>query len=132
MGEKLDLMHKYIAHFATGDWEGACRTYVSDDFECVEPPALPQGGIFRGYDAPIVISRIYRDIWDIEILKLDYWDDPDRDELVSCYTIKWVSKVTGRSMTQPIVELNTIRDGKIRRMEVFHFDAAGLLATLER
>jgi ketosteroid isomerase-like protein len=132
MGTKLDLMQRFLSHFATGDWEGACRTYVSEDFECLEPPELPQGGTFKGYDASIVISNIYRDIWDIEILDHKFWDDEASDILVSCYTIKWTSKKTGRSMTQPVMEQNTIRDEKIRRMQVFHFDAAGLLSTLDR
>lgn len=131
MGTKLDLMQGFLAHFLT-DWNGACRAYMADDFECIEPPELPQGGVFKGYDAPIVISRIYRGIWDVEILKSQFWDDETSDMLVSCYTMKWTSKKTGRSMTQPVVELNTIKGGKIARMEVFHHDPAGLLATLHK
>jgi len=131
MGIKLDLMNRFLTHFATGDWCGACRAWIKDDFECVEPPELPQGGVFRGWDAPIVISKIYRGIWDVEVLSHQFWDDDSSDTLVSCYTIKWTSKQTGRSMTQPVVELNAFKDSKLARMQVFHFDAAGLLATLK-
>jgi hypothetical protein len=130
MGIKLDLMNRFLAQFATGDWSSACRDWVRDDFECIEPPGLPQGGIFRGWDAPIVVSNIYRSIWDIEVLNQQFWDDEASDILVSCYTIRWTSKVTNRSMTQPVVELNAFKDGKLARMQVLHFDAAGLLATL--
>lgn len=131
MGSKLEFMKQFLDHFATGDWDGACRKYLADDFECIEPPELPQGGTFRGYDAPIRISRIYRDIWDVNVTHLEFWEDESSDVLVSCYTIKWTSKKSGRSMTQPVMEQNTISNGKLRRMQVFHFDAAGLLATIE-
>jgi hypothetical protein len=131
MGIKLDLMNRFLTQFATGDWYGACRSWIKDAFECIEPPELPQGGVFRGWDAPIVVSNIYRGIWDIEVLNQQFWDDNSSTTLVSCYTIKWTSKLTGRSMTQPVVELNTFKEGKLARMEVLHFDAAGLLATLK-
>ena len=31
----------------------------------------------------------------------------------------------------PILEANYFRDGKLARMEIFHFDPAGLVATLD-
>lgn len=131
MGAKLETMKRYLAQFQSGDWHGACRAFMPDDFECIEPPGLPQGGLFKGWDAPITISNIYRGIWDIEVLDRQFWDEDGTDILVSRYFIKWTSKTTGRSMTQPVVELNCVKDDKITRMEVFHFDAAGLMATLD-
>lgn len=130
MGAKLRTMEQYLTQFQRGDWEGACRKFMPDDFECIEPPELPQGGVFLGWDAPIVISNIYRAIWDIEVLDAQFFDEESSDILVSRYLIQWTSKETGHSMTQPVVELNTIKNGQILKMEVFHFDAAGLIATL--
>ena len=129
MGTNLTLLKDFLAAWQE-DWSAACRKYVSADFECIEPPELPQGGTFRGWDAPITISNIYRGIWDVEVLDHGFFDEEGSGVVVSRYLIKWTSKETGKSMTQPVVELNHVADGQITKMEVFHFDAAGLLATL--
>jgi hypothetical protein len=112
------------------DWESACRKFIGSDFECHEPPCLPQGGVFRGWDAPIRISRIYRGIWDIE-----YWDmrlslDESGAVVTTHTTFKWTNKATGKSFVEPITEHNYIQGGMIIRMEVLHFDPVGLLATM--
>jgi hypothetical protein len=130
MGTNLSVLTDFLAAWQD-DWQAACRTYVSEDFECIEPPELPQGGVFTGWDAPIKVSSIYQGIWNIEVLDHQFFDEEGSGTVVSRYLIKWTSKETGKSMTQPVVELNQIVDGKISRMEVFHFNAAGLLATLQ-
>ena len=53
--------------------------FIAEDFECIEPPGLPQSGIFRGWDAPIRISNIYRGIWDVEVLDYQFWDEDGSD-----------------------------------------------------
>lgn len=129
MGSKLDVMSAFVNQYNSGDALGACKKYLLDNFECHEPPELPQGGVHRGWNAPVVISEIYRNIWDVDFLDAQFWDAGQSDIVVSRYLIKWTHRATGKSMTQPVVELNTIVNGKIVKMEVFHFDAAGLLAT---
>jgi ketosteroid isomerase-like protein len=129
MGANLDTMKRFIAAWQY-NWEAACREFLAEDFECVEPPGLPQSGIFRGWDAPIRISNIYRALWDVEVLDYRFWDEDGSGVVVSRYLMKWTSKATGRSITQPVVELNHVSQGRITRMEVFHFDPVGLVATL--
>lgn len=131
MGRHLDLLKEFLAQFQSGDWKGACAKYVADDFECHEPPGLPQEGVFVGREASVQISKIYRDIWDIEIGKQEYWEAEDAEIVFSRYEIGWTSKETGKQLTQPIVEINTFRDGRLKKMEVFHFNAIGLMATLD-
>jgi hypothetical protein len=130
MSGKLDVMRTFQSAYMSGGPEQACRRHLSEDFELHEPPELPQGGRFTGWDAPLRVSAIYTAIWDIELLNAEFFDVPDGDLVVSRYLMKWTHKATGKTMTQPIVELNTIVGGKITKMEVFHFDAAGLLATM--
>ena len=131
MGKNLDIMMKFLEQFQSGDWEGACQTYVAPDFECHEPNGLPQEGVFKGQNAPIEISKIYRGIWDISADQLEFWEAEDADIVFSRYVISWTSKETGKSMTQPVLEINTFKDGKIQKMEVFHFNPIGLMNTLE-
>ena len=129
MTDKLETMRSFVAAFNEGGARDACRTFLAEDFECYEPPELPQGGVFTGWDAPLRINAIYGATWNIEIISADFYDVAGSDMVMSRFVMKWTHKGTGKSVTEPIVELNTIVGGKIRKMEVFHFDAAGLLAT---
>lgn len=129
MGANLDVLHRFLAAWQES-WEDACQAFIPDEFECIEPPELPQGGVFTGWDAPIRISNIYRGIWDVDVLDHQFFDEEGTGIVASRYLITWTSKETRKSMTQPVVELNHVRDGKITKMEVFHFNPAGLLATL--
>lgn len=129
MGHNLQLLKRYLEAWQLSR-EDACREYMTEDFECIEPPELPQGGVFRGYDAPIRITEIYTALWQIDILDMKFWDEPGSDVVVSRYVMKWTALKTGKSITEPVIELNHIRDGKISKMEVFHFDAHGLVDTL--
>ena len=129
MGKNLQTLQSFIAAWQQ-DWETACRTFVADDFVCIEPPELPQGGTFTGWDAPIQVSSIYLNIWDLRVLDYQFFEAEGSDVVISRYLMTWTSKATGRSFTEPVVELNHIKGGKIAKMEVYHFDAAGLLATL--
>ena len=64
------------------------------------------------------------------MLDYQFWDEEGSDVVVSRYLMKWTSKATGKSMTQPVVELNHVKAGMLARMEVFHHDPTGLAATL--
>ena len=130
MGKNLEIMKAFLTQFQSGDWEGACENYVAEDFECHEPPGLPQEGVFKGRDASMQVSNIYHDIWDVSIDDQQYWEAEDDDIVFSRYVITWTSKQTGQSITQPISEMNYFKDGKIAKMEVFHFNPIGLVETL--
>ncbi len=130
MGANLDVLKAFLAKWPESR-EAACDHFLSNDFECIEPPALPQGGVFRGKDALIRIGDIYGAIWDTEVLGVEFWEDKDSGVVASRYLMRWTSKQTGKSLMQPLAEFNHIRDGKIVRIEVCHFDPQGLMATLQ-
>ena len=121
---------KYMATDTAGRLE-LVREYFAEDFVCYEPPELPQGGTFRGWDAGPRISAIYRALWDLELVDMTILEEKDSDTLVMRTTYKWTSKETGRVFIGPVLELVAFnREGKIQSFEVFHFDPAGLVATL--
>lgn len=130
MGEKMAIMRAFQREYLNSSGIEACRKFMSKDFRLIEPPELPQGGVFDGWDAPVRVGGIYRAIWEVEPLRSDFYDTPDSDILVSRYQMKWTHLVTGKTIIEPVVELNRIVGGKFEQMEVFHFDAAGLLATM--
>ncbi|MXY27840.1 nuclear transport factor 2 family protein [Candidatus Poribacteria bacterium] len=132
MHDNLAQMRAFLDRFQSGDWEGACADFCQPDFEIHEPPGLPQSGVHRGKRAPIEVSNIYRGIWDVEIGEQSLWATRDADMVFSRYIMKWTSKATGKALTQPVVELNRFRDGKLASMEVFMSDPIGLMATLQQ
>lgn len=131
MPENLARLRAFLDRFQDGDWEGACEEYCHTDFEIHEPPGLPQSGVHRGSRASIEVSNIYRSIWDVSVGSQELWEAQDADLVFSRYEMTWTSKQTGRSVTQPVVELNHFRDGKLARMEVFMSNPQGLMATLD-
>lgn len=131
MADKLSVMRAFQQEYLASSPIEACSKFVSEDFRLIEPPELPQGGIFEGWDAPVRVGEIYRAIWDVEPLQSEFYEVPDSEILVSRYHMKWTHLVTGKTIITPVVELNTIAGGMFTQMEVFHFDAAGLLATMK-
>ncbi|MEM8497164.1 MAG: nuclear transport factor 2 family protein [Pseudomonadota bacterium] len=131
MSSNLQQLRAFLDCFQAGDWQGACEQYCQPDFEIHEPPGLPQSGVHRGALASIEVSKIYRSIWDVEIGDQALWEAENEDLVVSRYVMTWTSKATQRSITQPVVELNFFREGKLARMEVYMSDPKGLMATLD-
>jgi ketosteroid isomerase-like protein len=126
----IDVIKRFFSAWGR-DWESACREFMTEDFECHEPPGLPQSGVFKGWDTPIRISNIYRAIWDVE-----YWDmrlslDESGEVVTTTTMFKWTHKKTGKSCTEPVTELNYFRGGKICKMVVYHFDLFGVVATMQ-
>ena len=106
------------------------REYMADNFENFEPPQLPVGGVFRGWDASLRIIAIYNEHWHQECLKTEIFGD-DNSNLVAAKGLwQWTSVETGRSHTGAAVELFTVENGKIKAIEVFQFDPAAIVATL--
>jgi len=129
MGPHAKTFEEFSGLFRSGKMEEACRKYMHPDLEIHEPPSLPQGGVFRGWDAPIQVTKIYTGIWDIEVGPLEMCEAGNL--LIWRAVFTWKSKKTGKSVTAPAVEVNYFKDGKTVRMEVFHHDTQGMLDTLK-
>ena len=134
MGARAELFKSFNAKYMATDTAGRLklvREYFAEDYECHEPPELPMGGTFRGWDAGPRISAIYRALWDLELVDMIILEEKGSDTLVMRTTYKWTSKETGRVFIGPVLELVAYNsEGKIQSFEVFHFDPAGLVATL--
>ncbi len=126
----LEVLKAFLTEFQSGEWESACQKYCAEDFEIHEPPGIPQQGIFKGQFASIEVSNIYRGIWDFDIGEQQFWQAEEGGLVFSRYELTWTSKATGKSLTQPVVELNHVHDERLVKMEVFMFDLMGLRNTL--
>ena len=102
----------------------------ADDIVLVEPASLPHGGRHEGLAAFDAVQAGMRALWEQRIEAAEYWLCAE-DRVALRIVIRWTAHATGRSVTLPMIDLMTFRDGRIVEIEVFLHDTAALLATLD-
>jgi len=93
-----------------------------------EPASLPYGGTYRGHDGLQQLFDTLDASW--ESLEFDVQKFLDAGEHVVILTrVRALARSTGKQCEVPLVEVLTMRDGKIVRSEA-HSDTARLLDAL--
>jgi ketosteroid isomerase-like protein len=130
----LEIMEKLSASWYP-DAMGQAATAIAwtdvfaPDIVLTEPSSLPHGGVHQGLDAFLAVQAGMAEHWEQRIEDADYWQcAPDRVSLR--IVITWTARVTGRSVTLPMIDVLRFGDGKVVAIEAFVFDTAALLATL--
>ena len=103
----------------------------TSDFEVVEPPSLPQGGVHKGIDKWQEMHHLMRSLWQQKVDVKEAWDVPEADLIVLYSEMEWTANATGKTVTFPAVELLHFRDAKIAKVEMFLQDSKVILDTLE-
>ncbi|MGH3253495.1 MAG: hypothetical protein ACRDOI_45775 [Trebonia sp.] len=101
------------------------------DYEIIEPPSLPHGGIYKGRDEWARMNQTMRSLWAQKVRPLHVWDVPEDDLLVLYSEMEWTAKATGKTVAFPAVELLYYADEKISKVEMFLLDTTIILDTLE-
>ncbi|MFI5046312.1 MAG: nuclear transport factor 2 family protein [Acidimicrobiia bacterium] len=104
----------------------------TDDFEMVEPPMLPHGGVWKGKEEWTRMQGIMRKHWQQKVDIDKMWDLPDDDLIILYTTMEWTANDTGRVANFPCVELLYFRDALICRVEIFLFDTKLILDTIDQ
>lgn len=112
--------------------EKAMLEVFTPDFQIVEPPSLPHGGVHTGRDEWVAMHHTMRDIWEQKVDVQHMWDVPDDDLIVLYAAMEWTARETGKTARFPVVELLHFRDGLIARVELFLQDTKVVLDTLEK
>ena len=113
-----------------------------DDVEFHEAPSLPYGGVARGKAAlweqlATTPERSWIGTWGaLQPTEAERRMDPrvvatSGDEVAVIYTQRALGG-GGERFAAPIIGLYEVRDAKLARAQVFHFDTAAVLAFLER
>jgi ketosteroid isomerase-like protein len=123
-----ELVERFLAAASQERWH-ELPALLQRDFELVEPASLPYGGTHRGVDGYVaLLQRIGA------LFELRFEPGPVRsagdDTVVLRMRVTFTARSTGRSVALRVVELLTVRDGRLARSEVFLEDTAALLATL--
>jgi hypothetical protein len=128
MGTKAELLTAFMEMFQSGQADLACQQYMHRDLEIYEPESLPQGGVFRGYDAPLQVTAIYTKLWEVRVLDREIWEADNVAVVYFC--MEWTARDSGKSATVPVLESNHFIGGQVSRIQVFHHDTNALLETL--
>jgi ketosteroid isomerase-like protein len=120
----VDLVGEFLDHAANGRWE-ELPVLMSEDFVIVEPGSLPYGGEHHGSDGYIALMKQIGGLFELQF-DLDWVRAAGEDVVVLRMVVTFTSRETGKSAAIPVVELLTVRGGKLTRSEIFHFDTAAL------
>ncbi|SEP26733.1 nuclear transport factor 2 family protein [Trujillonella endophytica] len=102
----------------------------TEDYEIVEPPSLPHGGVYKGREEWARMNAKMRSLWAQKVTPLHIWDLPEQDLIILYTDMEWTAHETGRTVRFPAVELLHFRDAKICRVEMFLQDTKVILDTL--
>jgi hypothetical protein len=101
------------------------------------PPGLPYGGTFSGQEIA-GMTALFRTVWEPlqrtqELRRMDarIVAAGDAGEVVARYLWKGKSERAGRFEAETLAEY-VVRDRRVVRAQMFHFDMPGLLAFLHR
>jgi hypothetical protein len=101
------------------------------DFEIVEPPSLPHGGVWKGRDKWLEMHQTMRSLWRQKVSVQHIWEVPEDDVIILYSIMEWTSNVTGRTARFPAVEILHFKDARIAKVEMFLQDTKVVLDTLE-
>src|SRR5271167_2786813 len=116
---------KLLDSVMAGDMASALSALHAD---CVvhEPPGLWYGGDWRGPDGFVQILQIMTD--KLDMIVQSYQIFSPGDVTIMKAEISFTSKLTGRSLDMPVVEVYQALDGQLIDMDIFYKDTATLRA----
>lgn len=129
--QRLVAQAEFEKDLTSNQAQDAMVASFTEDFEVVEPPSLPHGGVHRGREAWLEMHKTMRSLWSQKVKPVHIWDVPEADLIVLNSEMEWTANATGRTATFPAVELLHFRDGLICKVEMFLQDTKVVLDTLE-
>jgi ketosteroid isomerase-like protein len=90
-------------------------------------PSLPHGGDYVGHEMFVKMGEQFRELWDLKgDVDLEYVDaGGDRVITLASFTIE--SRHTGRSVPVTMVEVVTVRDGRIAELVAYYVDTVPII-----
>jgi ketosteroid isomerase-like protein len=102
------------------------KAILDPDVVFYASPTIPHGGTYRGYDAFFKMGEQFRDLWDISAgVELKYVDGGG-DTVITLAKWTGVSKLTGKAVPVDMVEVLTLKDGRITELRAYYEDTVAL------
>jgi uncharacterized protein len=105
------------------------RGLVHDDFVVHEAGGLPFSGDYRGSQGFFELLNRMNDV--LELMVGPITTDPLGDDAVAArFRVTFISRGSGKSVEMGLVEIYTVRDGRIAELDVYYKDPAAVAALL--
>ena len=89
--------------------------------------SLPHGGEFIGHDSFLAMGDQFRNMWKI-VGSIDFeYLDGGGEKVVTLASFTIESRTTGRSVPVRMVEVVTVRDGKIAELVAYYYDTVPII-----
>jgi uncharacterized protein len=125
--ENIAVVRGFLAAFTKGDLDGV-REALDPNVEVVQPPTLPYGGSYLGKDGFLDLAGRLADAWEFPRPPEPRCFGLDDGRVLVYAQFDVISRATRRAFCAPIVELYTVKDSKLTRVEVLTDTAAALEA----
>ena len=90
-------------------------------------PSIPHGGTYVGHDAFFKMGEQFRELWEIgDGVQMEYIDGGG-DRVITLAEWTAISRHTGKSVPVRMVEVLTIRDGRIKELRAYYEDTVSLI-----
>ena len=123
----IAVAREFYGRIAAGEFEDAAQL-VDPDLVVHEPQELPYGGEYHGFAGFLdLLARLTAVVEIAPASPLEFSDAGDR--VVVQMVGRFTSPVSGRSVDTGVVELLSVRDGRIAELDVFYKDP-GAVASL--
>jgi ketosteroid isomerase-like protein len=121
--EAVETVRRFTAALAAGDVT-TCLELLHPDNVFDEAAGLPFGGDYSGHEGFI---RLLKDVGRLFEVKLSA---PQVSDAGDCVLVRltgtFTARATGRTLETPVVDLYTVRDGRVARVDVFYKDTRAM------
>jgi uncharacterized protein len=105
------------------------RNLLHDDFVVHEAGGLPFSGDYHGSQGFFELLNRMNDVLELTVGPIT--TDPLGDGAVAArFRLTFISRASGKSVEMGLVEIYTVRDGRIAELDVYYKDPAAVAALL--
>ncbi len=145
MARNVEVVRRLFDAVERRDLPGLLACY-DEEVEIHEAPSLPYGGVYRGIDGAVRHVAAFQETWasyqtpaeyGMHADVMDVMDGGDGGDggdgaVVAVFRHRAVDPGTGQRLDEAETALYRVRDGKIVRSQMLHYDTAALLGFLAR
>ena len=105
------------------------RSLLHDDFVVHEAGGLPFSGDYYGWQGFYELLNRMNDVLDLTASPITT-DSLGDDAVAARFRLRFISRASGESVEMGLVEIYTLRDGRIAELDVYYKDPAAVAAIL--
>ena len=123
----VEVVERFEHAFVRGDMDEVL-TLLAADIVVHEAPSLPYPGDHRGIDGFLRLADAFNSVWKITSpLDLRFLDAGE-EVVVVLVQFDVEARATRTPLTLRLVEVYTVRDGRIADLDVYYLDTAAIVA----